>query len=63
MSGFGGEADITATERNFNLRLPQKLGQLGAVGCNPAHLVFGEKLASRSPAPVIFEAEEIWASV
>jgi hypothetical protein len=27
MSAFGGKADITATERNFNLRLPQKLRQ------------------------------------
>jgi hypothetical protein len=31
MSAFGGKADITATKRNFNLRLPRKLWQLGDV--------------------------------
>jgi hypothetical protein len=35
MTAFGGKADIAATERNFNLRLPQKLGQLGDVRRNP----------------------------
>jgi hypothetical protein len=36
MSVFGGKADITATERNFNLRLPQKLRQLGDVNRDPS---------------------------
>jgi hypothetical protein len=39
MSAFGGEADITATVRNFNLLLPQKLRQLGNIGRNPPRLV------------------------
>jgi hypothetical protein len=46
MSAFGGKADITATERNFNLRLPQKLRQLDDVRRDPPRLVFCEQLAA-----------------
>jgi hypothetical protein len=35
MSAFGSKADIEATERNFNLRLPQKLRQLGDIRRDP----------------------------
>jgi hypothetical protein len=45
MSAFGGKADITATVRNFNLLLPQKLRQLGNIGRNPPRLV-GKRLIS-----------------
>jgi hypothetical protein len=38
MSAFKGKADITATERNFDLRLPQKLRQLGDIRRDPARL-------------------------
>jgi hypothetical protein len=36
MSAFEGKADITATERNFNLRLPQKLRHIRR---NPPRLI------------------------
>jgi hypothetical protein len=35
MSAFGGKADIEATKRNFNLRLAQKLRQLGDIRRDP----------------------------
>jgi hypothetical protein len=38
MSAFGGKADLTATERNFNLRLPQKLRKLGDIRRNAPRL-------------------------
>jgi hypothetical protein len=44
MSAFGSKADITAIERNFNLRLPQKLRQLGDVTRNPSRLIAREQL-------------------
>jgi hypothetical protein len=42
-AAFGGKADITATERNFNLRLAQKLRQLGDIRRNPPRLVAREQ--------------------
>jgi hypothetical protein len=39
MSAFGGKADIAATEWNFNLRLPQKLRQLGDAHRDPPRLM------------------------
>jgi hypothetical protein len=36
---YWGKADITATERNFNLRVPQKLRQLGDVRRDPPRLI------------------------
>jgi hypothetical protein len=39
MSAFGGKADITATERNFDLRLPQQLRQLGDIRRDPSRLI------------------------
>jgi hypothetical protein len=47
MSAFRGKADITATERNFDLRLPQKLRQLGDIRRDPARsdrMYFGRDL-------------------
>jgi hypothetical protein len=49
MSAFGGKADITATERNFNLQLPQKLRQLGDVRSDPSCLIAREHLAVLDP--------------
>jgi hypothetical protein len=48
MSAFGGRADITATERNFNLRLPQKLRQLGDIRRDPSRLIAREERRSRN---------------
>jgi hypothetical protein len=42
MSAFGGKADIAATDRNINLRLPQKLRQLDDVRRDPPRLIFAE---------------------
>jgi hypothetical protein len=36
MSAVGGKADIEATKRNFDLRLAQKLRQLGDIRGDPA---------------------------
>jgi hypothetical protein len=47
MSAFGGKADITATERNFNLRLPQKLRQFGDIHRDPPRLIFGNSYSAR----------------
>jgi hypothetical protein len=55
MSAFGGKADITATERNFNLRLPQKLRQLGDIHRDPSCLVFGEQFCRQSSSRLILE--------
>jgi hypothetical protein len=44
MSAFGGKAEITATERNFSLRLSQKLRQLGNVHGDPSRLIAREQL-------------------
>jgi hypothetical protein len=57
MSAFGGIADITATERDFNLRLPQKLQQLGDVHRDPFRLVPREQFRRRSPARLILEID------
>jgi hypothetical protein len=43
---FWGKADITATEWNFNLRLPQKLRQLGDIGRDAPRFVAHEQVRS-----------------
>ena len=57
MSAFGGKADITATERNFNLRLPQKLRQLGDIDRNASRLIAREWLGRRSSSRLILEID------
>jgi hypothetical protein len=50
MFAFGSKADITATGRNFNLRLPQKLRH-GDVPCDPrASSLLSHFAAQRRPA-------------
>jgi hypothetical protein len=48
---FWHKADIMATERNFNLRLPQKLRQLGDIHRNPARLIARKQFRRRICAP------------
>jgi hypothetical protein len=53
MSAFGSKADIEATKRNFNLRLAQKLRQLGDVRRDPPRLVFGKEPPHNASACIL----------